>query len=103
MMRSHATLTWFMQSAAAARNSGAWEEALAQYETSLSLVPKEGDARLAADILRGIGNVHYARGDLENASDIFGASLHIAESSGLSEQTASALNCLGVVEQFCGV
>lgn len=101
-MSTPATLTWFMQSAAAARSTGAWEEALAQYETSLTLVAKEGDAGLAAEILRGIGNVHWARGDLENASEVFAASLHIAEAGGLTNQTASALNCLAVVEQFCG-
>ena len=71
MAATATTLTWFLDSATTARRSGAWEKALVQYETSLTRVPREGDARVAAEILRGIGNVHYARGDLEQARDVF--------------------------------
>ncbi|MBW3629048.1 MAG: tetratricopeptide repeat protein [Gemmatimonadetes bacterium] len=102
MATATSTLSWFLDSATAARSAGAWEKALVQYETSLARVAREGDARLAAEILRGIGNVHYARGDFEHARDAFTVSLTIAEASGLTDQMASALNCLAVVEQFGG-
>ena len=102
MAAATTTLTRFFDAANAARSDGAWEKALVQYETSLARVPKEGDARAAAEILRAIGNVHYARGDLEQARDVFTVSLAIAEASALPEQTVPALNCLAVVEQFCG-
>jgi putative nucleotidyltransferase with HDIG domain len=102
MSAATTTLTWFFDAANAARSAGAWEKALVQYETSLSRVAREGDARVAAEILRAIGNVHYARGDLEQARDVFNVSLCIAEANGLTEQIAPALNCLAVVEQFCG-
>jgi HD-GYP domain-containing protein (c-di-GMP phosphodiesterase class II) len=102
MATSASTLNWFFDAATAARGAGAWEQALAQYETSLTRVPKEGDARVASEILRGIGNVHYARGDLDHAREAFGVSLSIAEANGLAEQAAAALNCLAVVEQYSG-
>lgn len=101
-MSSQSTLVWFLESATEARGAGEWEEALLRYETSLSRVSKEGDARVASEILRGIGNVHYARGDFENAREVFQVSLSIAEVCELKEETVSALNCLAVVDQYAG-
>lgn len=96
------TLSWYLQAAVEARGSGAWERAIGSYEASLRRVPAEGDATVAAEILRGIGNVHYSRGDFDEAREVFMASLAIAEANALEEQAGAALNCLGAVEQFAG-
>lgn len=96
------TLSWYLDSAVEARRTGAWERALKSYEASLGRVAAEGDPAVAAEILRGIGAVHYTRGDFNQARDVFEASLAVAESNGLAEQTAAALNCLAAVEQFAG-
>ncbi|MBI4410483.1 MAG: tetratricopeptide repeat protein [Gemmatimonadetes bacterium] len=53
-------------------------------------------------MLRWIGTVHRERGDRDLAADLYETSLAVAETNGLAEHTASALNCLAVVEQFRG-
>ena len=95
-------LGWFMDAAASAREERAWERALRSYESALRQVTTEGEPRVSAEILRGIGNVHYTRGDFEAARDVFLASLCIAEANGSTDLVVAALNCLAVVEQYAG-
>lgn len=85
-----------------AERSGAWSDALAQYEAALSRVSEEGDFPRAAGLLRAIGRLHFERGDYERATDAFQLSLTRAEAAGDVGQTAAALNCRGVVAQFRG-
>lgn len=90
--------------AEAAEAAGDWDAALGLYETALSRLSKDdgGAAELAADLLRRKGRVHSERGDLEQATELFEASLEVSEKNGLQEQRANALNSLAVVAQFKG-
>ncbi|HEX2092370.1 MAG TPA: HD domain-containing phosphohydrolase [Longimicrobiaceae bacterium] len=85
-----------------AQRTGAWDEALAHFETALSLAPSEGDARSTSDLLRWIGSVHRERGDLDLARDRYDASREAAESAGLQEQSTAALIGLATVELLRG-
>jgi putative nucleotidyltransferase with HDIG domain len=82
--------------------TGEYEAALSAYEAAFRLIPSEGDARRAAQILRWIGTIHRERGDIEEARELYDASLEIARANQLTEDIASVYNCMAVVEQFSG-
>src|SRR3712207_3248500 len=85
-----------------AQRTGAWDEALAHYETALAMLPAEGDPRNAADLLRWIGIVHFQRGGLEEAGEKFAQSRSVAEEAGLSDSSTAALVSLANVELLRG-
>jgi len=95
-------LTRLIQAAQEAERVGAWDEALARYEEALSRLPGEGDAALAADLLRWIGTVRHELGDHELSAEAYDASLAIAQANGLAWHAASVLNCLAVSEHYRG-
>jgi putative nucleotidyltransferase with HDIG domain len=80
-----------------AQQVGAWDEAIAHYETALALIPAEGDAPNRADVLRWMGIVYRDRGDLETAVEKLEQSRAIAAEGGLREKEASAMNSLALV------
>jgi putative nucleotidyltransferase with HDIG domain len=95
-------LTELIDSAREAYRRGAWDEALAGYETALAMVPEGEDAGSSADLMRMIGTVHRDRGDLEKAWDAYSRSRELAERTGMNDRLASALNALGVIEMRRG-
>lgn len=98
----HTPLEELLESAREAARNHTWDEAVARFEEALRRLPAEGGSRDAAETLRAIGRVHFERGALEEACEVFDVSLVVAEANHLPEQVASALNCLAVVEQFRG-
>lgn len=89
-------------SAKEAHRKGAWEEAVAAYETALQLIPDGEDPAIRADVLRWVGTVHCDRGDLDLACEKYESSRQVAESAGISAKVAAAANCLGIAEMFRG-
>src|SRR5215510_14446381 len=85
-----------------AERMGEWTHALNQYQAALLRASEVEDFPRAAELLRAIGRLHFERGDYHRAGDVFRSSLRQAEVAGETGQTAAALNCLGVVEQFLG-
>jgi putative nucleotidyltransferase with HDIG domain len=83
-------------------STGETDAALEAYEEAFRLLPAQGDAARAAKILRWIGTIHRERGDMEIASELYDASLAIAEAAGLEEDMASVYNCMAIIEQFAG-
>lgn len=96
------TVASAIEEARAAERVGALEDALRWYECAYRRVPGEGSAAQAAELLRRIGSVHRQRGELDLAMESYGASLAIAEASGLNDHIASALNSQGIVAQLRG-
>jgi putative nucleotidyltransferase with HDIG domain len=88
--------------ARAAERTGDWDQALTHYEAAFARLGREGDARLCANLLRWIGTVHRQRGDHVLASELYEASLAVAELNALDDATAHALNCQAIVEQYRG-
>ena len=74
-----------------AQQVGAWDEAIAHFETALALVPPEGDPSNTADILRWMGVVYRDRGDLTSAAEKLQASRATADDAGLRDKAASAI------------
>jgi putative nucleotidyltransferase with HDIG domain len=100
--RDGATLETLIERGKAAERAGEWEEARRAFDAAfLELTPAHGAER-AAELLRWIGTVFRNRGDLECATELYEASLAVAEASSLSYHIASALNCLAIVSQFRG-
>jgi putative nucleotidyltransferase with HDIG domain len=85
-----------------AQQVGAWDEAIAHFETALALVPPEGDPSNTADILRWMGVVYRDRGDLASAVEKLQESQAAAERAGLRDKAASAMNSLALVELVKG-
>jgi putative nucleotidyltransferase with HDIG domain len=95
-------LQTLIESGREAQRTGAWDEALAHYETALAMIPEEGDPSRTADLLRWSGMVHAERGGLDEAVRQFEASRMAAESGNLKEQVAAALLCLANVSLLRG-
>src|SRR5687768_16397037 len=95
-------LQTLVESGRAAQRTGAWDEALAHYETALAMIPADGDAKAKADLLRWTGTVHAERGSLEEAVKSFEASRDAAEAGGQKEEVAAAHLCLANVELLRG-
>jgi putative nucleotidyltransferase with HDIG domain len=95
-------LAQLIESAREAYRRGAWDEALAGYETALAMVPEEGEASSRADLLRLIGTVYRDRGELELAWQNYAASRALAEEAGLNDRLASVLNAQGIIEMRRG-
>src|ERR687896_77108 len=85
-----------------AQRTGAWDEALAHYESALNLLADENDPKQVADLHRWIGTVNLERGNLDEAHRCFQTSLEVAEAAGLAESKASALLTLANVELLRG-
>jgi HD-GYP domain-containing protein (c-di-GMP phosphodiesterase class II) len=91
-----------MASARDAFHRGAWDEAIASYETALTLVPEGGNPAMRAEILRRLGTVHRDRGELDRALERYTASLAVAERAALPGLRAQALNVIGCIEMRRG-
>jgi putative nucleotidyltransferase with HDIG domain len=94
-------LTPLYETARAAEDGGRWDDALAAYTGLLDRVD-EGAPGLKAEVLRRTGNVHYYRGDLELAAQLYRASCVEAEARGATKDLASALNGAAVAHQALG-
>ena len=66
-----------------AQRTGAWDEALAHYESALALLADGSDPRQVADLHRWIGSVNLQRGNLDDAHRNYQTSLEVAEAAGL--------------------
>ena len=80
-----------IESGREAQRTGAWDEALAHFDSALQMLPAEGDSQTRSDLLRWTGTVHAERGNLDGAWQSFESSRLIAEEAGLREQVGSAL------------
>jgi tetratricopeptide (TPR) repeat protein len=85
-----------------AQRTGAWDDALAHYQTALTLLPEGDDPKSRAELLRWIGTVHTERGVLDEAATHFGASKAAADEANLREQSAAALVSMANVELLRG-
>lgn len=81
-----------IESGREAQRTGAWDEALAHYESALQLLP-EAEAAHRADVHKAMALVFQARGDLDRAESSFEESRAVAEAAGLRQQVAAA--CIG--------
>ncbi|MBV9772456.1 MAG: tetratricopeptide repeat protein [Gemmatimonadetes bacterium] len=90
-----------IESGREAQRTGAWDAALAHFETALTLAPADG-ARRRADLLRWIGSVHRERGDLDLAQRKYEASRTAADEDGQREQATAALIGLASLELLRG-
>jgi putative nucleotidyltransferase with HDIG domain len=95
-------LTSLIDAARESHLKGAWDEALAGYDSALELLREEEDPSAFADVLRQIGTVHRDRGDLDRAREAYARSLEVAERGGAADRQAKALNVLGIVEMRMG-
>lgn len=95
-------LQTLIESGREAQRTGAWDEALAHYETALAMIPEEGEPGSTADLLRWMGVVNAERGSLDAAWEQFERSRETAEAAGLKEQVAAAQLCLANVELLRG-
>ena len=91
-----------IESGREAQRTGAWDEALAHFESALQMLPSEGEEKTRADLLRWMGTVQAERGNLEGAWERFEASRTVAEAAGLREQVGSALVSQAGVELLRG-
>ena len=91
-----------IESGREAQRTGAWDEALAHFDSALQLLSAEGDARTRADLFRWMGTVLAERGDLDGAWEKFESSRLVAEGSSLREQVGSALVSQAGVELLRG-
>lgn len=95
-------LQTLIESGREAQRTGAWDEALAHYETALAMIPEGSDLKRTADVLLQSGMVHAERGGLDEARDHFARSRAAAEAGGLQRETAAAQVCLANVELLSG-
>jgi putative nucleotidyltransferase with HDIG domain len=93
-------LSSLIESAKEAHRTGAWDNALAQYSTALTLAPE--DPRTTADVLRRMAAVYRERGDLDLAQEKLQLSREVAEKGGIQDKLAATLNSLGLVEMLRG-
>jgi putative nucleotidyltransferase with HDIG domain len=95
-------LSALIDSARAAEQSGAFEDALAGYRAAIDRIQRGVHAEWAPQVLRWIGRVHFERGEYDEAHAAFESSLVSAQKLGLRSDAAGALNGMAVVEQFRG-
>lgn len=95
-------LQTLIESGKEAQRTGAWDDALAHYESAMALLPTEGDPKQSADLLRWMAGVHRERGDLEGSWKRYEESRKLAETAGLMEETAQAWVGLANVELLRG-
>ncbi|MBW3630618.1 MAG: tetratricopeptide repeat protein, partial [Gemmatimonadetes bacterium] len=95
-------LLHLMESGRQAHRTGAWDDALAHYETALTLASEHDEARHEADLHKWMGMVHAERGTLGEAARCFDLSRNRAESAGFREQVGSALICHANLEMVRG-
>jgi putative nucleotidyltransferase with HDIG domain len=85
-------LASLIESARSAYRRGAWDDAIAAYETALSMVPAADDPGTRADLLRNLGSVLRDRGELDAALERYEQSLALAREASLPDRVASGLN-----------
>ena len=85
-----------------AQRTGAWDEALAHYESALALLADGSNPKQVVDLHRWVGTVNTERGNLDEAHQGFQTSLEVAEAAGLTEGRCSALVALASVELLRG-
>src|SRR5215217_4800607 len=81
-----------------AQRTGAWDEALAHYESALALLADGSDPTKESEVLRRIGTVNAERGNLDEAYRSHQKSLEVAEAAGLEGSKNTALVALANVE-----
>jgi putative nucleotidyltransferase with HDIG domain len=94
------TLEALIEQGRAAERAGAWDDAHRAYDAAFVRLRPEHGAERAVELLRWIGTVFRNRGELENATELYEASLAVAELNDFPYHVASALNCLAIVSQF---
>jgi len=85
-----------------AEREGRRPEARALYEAALHALRGDGQAPLAAALLRWIARTYQDEGKLEVAAEIAEAALHVSELADDAAGVAHATNLLGNVEQVGG-
>lgn len=85
-----------------AQRTGAWDDALAHYESALAMLADGSDPKKQLDLHRWIGTVNAERGNLDDAHQNFQTSLEVAGAAGLTEGKSSALVSLASVELLRG-
>ncbi len=95
-------LAALIDSARAAEQTGAFEDALAGYRSAMERIQAGEHPERGPQVLRWIGRVHFERGEYDDAHTAFEASLVDAQTLGLRKDAAGALNGMAVVEQFRG-
>ena len=91
-----------IESGREAQRTGAWDEALAHYESALALIPAGEGAGDRAKVLRFMGVVHSERGNLEVGLQNFRQSLDVAEAAGLKAHISASYVSLACVELLRG-
>ncbi len=86
-----------MRSAAAAEGRGEWEEAARRFAQGFRAAVAERDLGCAVDALRGQARVLKNQARFDEAEELAGLSLEMAERAGLAQAAARALNVLGTV------
>lgn len=81
-----------------AQRTGAWDEALAHYESALALLADGSDPTMESELHRRIGTVNAERGNLDEAARNQQKSLEVAEAAGLEGSRNAALVALANVE-----
>jgi tetratricopeptide (TPR) repeat protein len=95
-------LSALIDSARAAEQTGAFEDALAGYRVALGRIRAGEEPYSGPAVQRWIGRIHFERGEYDEAHSAFEASLVSAQALNLRRDAAGALNGMAVVEQFRG-
>jgi putative nucleotidyltransferase with HDIG domain len=95
-------LSALIDSARAAEQTGAFEDALAGYRAALERIRAGEEPHSGPSVQRWIGRIHFERGEYDEAHSSFEASLVTAQALNLRRDAAGALNGMAVVEQFRG-
>lgn len=82
--------------------AGRWDEALAAYEAALADARRWARPDDVADILRRVGSIYAARGEIEVAADLFEVSRLVGELNELPSMVAKALIGLASIVQSRG-
>lgn len=91
-----------IESGREAQRTGAWDEALAHFETALDMLGTGEDPKLHADVLRWTGSVFRERGEMEKARERYEASRTKAEQAGLKPEVAASIIGLASLEVLRG-
>lgn len=90
------------QRAGAAEGLGHWDAAARLYSLAFRASVMDRDMAAAADALRGQARVRSQQRRFDEAEELAALSLQIAESHGLGQAAARAMNVLGIVRYWVG-
>ncbi len=78
------------------------QEAIGKFLKALTLWKDLGEARLAVDVLRRLGNAHHLMGDPQTASARLQESIQVCRDNGLIEEEATSQNSMGLLQYETG-